>query len=212
MLQVLFKSKLSSEQIVLNIKTKKKYEYTINYIYDNYYNTVQSLILKMDGRIEDAEDVFQDALAKLIWSIDEGKFQGSSHISTYLITIAKNIWLKTISKNNRIATTEYDSKFHDQLNNKELLDEIPLIDDDMEKSKFFEDLLSKIGDDCQKILKYYYFDKKPYEKIMSLLGAQYSSEQALRNKKSRCIKYLRKGLENRIDNKEELLSIISSCL
>ncbi|MBB6462000.1 RNA polymerase sigma factor [Flammeovirga kamogawensis] len=213
MLLSIFKNNLTSEKIVSNLKNRNNYEYTVEYIYKKYFPTVKHIILKMNGSLEDAEDIFQDAFAKVLWSIDEGQFQGTSHISTYIVTVSKNMWLKTIEKNKKLRTTEYNSQLHDVSDHSSLLSEVPLgNEDDLESKRYFESLLSRIGEDCQKILKNYYFDKLSYSEIQHRFVNKYSSEQAIRNKKSRCLKYLKQGFENRTDDKEELLSIISSCL
>lgn len=205
----IFKKKISSEQIVINIKDNQDFEYTIQYIYNHHFDTVKHIILKMNGATEDAEDIFQEALSKVILSIEDGNFLGSSQVSTYLIAIAKNMWLKTLQKRNRLSTVEYDGQLH---NDKHLLNEVLLgEEDDLDTRNLFESLLLQIGEDCQNILKYYYFKKMSYEKIHETFQDKYSSEQAIRNKKSRCLKYLKKGLDGCIDDKNDLLSIISSC-
>ncbi|ANQ49931.1 sigma-70 family RNA polymerase sigma factor [Flammeovirga yaeyamensis] len=208
------KPSYTSEKIIHNIKTRTKYEKTIEHLYDKYFLSVKKIIVNLGGSSEDAEDIFQDALAKVIWSIDEDKFQGKSHISTYLITIAKNMWLKTLQKKSKHFSTPLEEGLIDQLSgDEELLEDIPLgNDDDLYTKSMFEDLIEKIGVDCRNILKNYYFDKLSYNQILDRNKGKYSSEQALRNKKSRCLKYLKEGLQDKLDDKDSLLNIISSCL
>ncbi|OHX66691.1 RNA polymerase sigma factor [Flammeovirga pacifica] len=204
----------TSEKIIHNIKSRTNYEKTIEHIYDKYFISVKKIVNQFGGSSEDAEDIFQDALAKVIWSIDEDKFLGKSHISTYLITISKNMWLKTIQKKNKYQSTSLEEQHINQLKgDDDLLDEIPLgNEDDLYTKKLFEELLEKIGEDCKNILKKYYFDKLSYTQILDEKKNKYSSEQALRNKKSRCLKYLKEGLQEKVKDKNSLLNIISSCL
>ncbi|MBD0404948.1 RNA polymerase sigma factor [Flammeovirga sp. EKP202] len=208
------KKKFTSEQIIANIRSKNNYEQTVKYLYDKYFENVQKLVVQLDGTLEDAEDIFQDALAKVIWSINEGQFSGRSHISTYLITVSKNMWLKTLAKRNKAATYTVDEKANLVPSNDDtLLQETPFEGREEPYTKaLFEDVLSRLCKDCQLILKMYYFDEKTYAQILQLKKEKYSSEQAIRNKKSRCLKYLKVGLQGKIEDENSLLDVISSCL
>lgn len=211
---LLFKSKnnYSSKELIENIRERKNYEKTIQEIYHLYYEKVKVLILKLNGSSEDAEDIFQDAIAKIIWSIDKGQFKGESHISTYLYAISKNMWFSTLKKRNQFKVS-YQDDFEEDENNIDFKSELPLEDgDDLDAKNRFSELLHKIGEDCRNLLTYFYFHQLSYGDILQKFKGKYSSEKFIRNKKSRCIAYLRKGLENTELNVNSLLDNISECL
>ncbi|MBD0402561.1 sigma-70 family RNA polymerase sigma factor [Flammeovirga sp. EKP202] len=160
------------------------------------------------GTKEDAEDIFQDAITKVIWSIDNNTFLGKAHISTYLFSISKNMWLKTLEKRGKNTPMNLDILTVDN----EFLGEIPFSDDDLNTIRTFENLLSKIGEKCTQLLKAVYFKKLSYKKILEQNKETYSSEQAIRNKTSRCIRYLKEGMNGKVKNKENLKKIITKCL
>lgn len=204
----LFKSNYSSQQIIDNIKNRKDYEKSIKELYQLYFEKVKVLILKLNGTKEDAEDIFQDAIAKVIWSIDKDQFKGDAHISTYLYTISKNMWLSTIRKRNH-----FDVSYDDYQDEVDFTEELPLEDgDDLDTKRRFRELLNKIGEDCQKLLSYFYFQQLTYSEILEKFKGKYTSEKFIRNKKSRCITYLKKGLENTTGKINNLLDDISECL
>lgn len=208
------KNNYSSKQIIDNIKHRKNYEKTIRELYNLYYDKVKVLILKLNGTKEDAEDIFQDAIAKVIWSIDKDQFKGEAHISTYLFTISKNMWLSTLKKRNRYDVSYDNVKVDGSVeNDSDFTSELPLAEgDDLDTKHRFRELLNKIGEDCQRLLTYFYFQQLTYEEILKKFDGKYTSEKFIRNKKSRCINYLRKGLENSTEKISDLLDNISECL
>ena len=70
----------------------------INYIYKSTYPTVEKMVFKMNGSTDDAYDVFQDAVTILYEKAKTNDLQLSCKVSTYLISIAKHLWLKKLSK------------------------------------------------------------------------------------------------------------------
>ncbi|PWJ40827.1 RNA polymerase sigma factor [Sediminitomix flava] len=200
----------STEEIVQNITHKSNYEKTIQFIYEDNFEGIKSLILSMGGNEFDAEDIFQDAIAKLIWSIEKSKFKGSAKISTYIYTICKNMWINTQKKEYRykLVDAQQDSYLFDE----SLTDETPLKEDSLNAKKQFSEALKEIGADCQSIFKSFYYEGKTFNEILSFFNGKYSTEQAIRNKKSRCLKYLRQKLEERNISSEALNNILDSSL
>ncbi|PWJ38024.1 RNA polymerase sigma factor [Sediminitomix flava] len=218
-----FPEKISSDQIVESIKQRnnqkyKSFEKSIQFLYQHYFPKVKFMVLKMSGNELEAEDVFQEAITKVIWSIDQGNFQGKSHISTYLYTIAKNMWLKTLERRKREQEV-LNTELYPIYKQEDIVDALPDIyttaeeeEQDLDQVLHFKKLLDKIGDDCRNILKCFYFKELSYDQILDLPNNKYASEQVIRNKKSRCLKYLRKGLQDFEVETDKLLDYIKDCL
>ncbi|MFM7765815.1 MAG: RNA polymerase sigma factor, partial [Sphingomonadales bacterium] len=67
-------------------------------IYKSQYSMIRSYVIKNQGREEDAEDLLQDALIVLWQKVQQGNFVLSSKLSTYMMAICKNLWLKRLGK------------------------------------------------------------------------------------------------------------------
>ncbi|WP_281615121.1 sigma-70 family RNA polymerase sigma factor [Flammeovirga sp. SubArs3] len=209
----IFKSKINytSEQIINNIIRKQNYSDTIKFIYQDNFDKILRMIIKMGGCEADAEDIFQDSLSKLIMSIETSQFKGRANISTYLYSICRNAWINMQKKQNKYSF--FDESADHLLEDYDLIDEIPFIEEDQKTVKKFSEAFKSIGTDCRNLLKKLYFDLMSYEMLLTTHKDKYSSEQAIRNKKSRCIKYLRKSLGDDKDlSKEDMINMIGPCL
>jgi len=72
-------------------------------LYKTEYGRVQKMVYAFHSLALDTDDVFQEGLTRLIMNIRNGKFRGESTVSTYLVSICRNICLKTLSKNKKMA-------------------------------------------------------------------------------------------------------------
>ena len=76
-------------------------------LYRSHFSMIRNYISKNNGRTEDAEDLLQDALVVLWQKVHQGNFILSSKLSTYIMAICKNLWLKRLSKNQRIEGEDH---------------------------------------------------------------------------------------------------------
>src|SRR5688500_3933555 len=65
----------------------------VRYLYEHYFEDAATAIRLKGGTDEDAADIFQEAVLVLIEKIKSGKFREESSIKTFLIGIARNLWL-----------------------------------------------------------------------------------------------------------------------
>ena len=70
----------------------------IGQIYSSYYPAIEKMVFKMNGSVDDAFDIFQDSVTILYEKAKANNLQLSCKLSTYLIAIAKHLWLKKLSK------------------------------------------------------------------------------------------------------------------
>ena len=78
---------------------------TIEIIYKDHYNLIQSLILNNNGTADDAKDIFQEAMIVLYEKVRSGSFELNCQLKTYLYSVSKRLWLKKLSANNRFVST-----------------------------------------------------------------------------------------------------------
>jgi len=78
----------------------------LNWIYDNYYQTVKKHVLNNSGSADDASDVFQDSIIVLYNQISDNSLKLTSDLKGYFFGIASKIWSAHLRK--RQITTELE--------------------------------------------------------------------------------------------------------
>ncbi|MEZ4961853.1 MAG: sigma-70 family RNA polymerase sigma factor [Saprospiraceae bacterium] len=133
---------------------------------------------------EDAEELVNDAIVITITNIKEGKFQFMEFSpATYAAGVARKLVA------NQIRTKKPPSKE---------LDNLPLASDldpesylkDKERQSIVGQLLEKLGDTCQQLLKMKYFTHLRDQEIIDRQLAAFTSINSLKSKRSQCLKQL----------------------
>lgn len=164
----------------------------VRYLYEHYFEAAATEIRLRGGRDEDAADIFQEAVLILIDKIKSGKFREESNIKTFLVGIARNLWLFEKRTRERRAKREMhftlsessspdldDSNFEERIFSRSYTETIKII---------FE----KVGDICSRLLIGFYYENSSMKKLLQKFN--YENEQVLRNRKARCMKKLKKLL------------------
>lgn len=156
-------------------------------LYRDHYKSIIAMVTKNNGSAEDASDVFQDAIVVLHKNALKTGFSLNCKIGTYLYSVARNVWLKKLKKNKRITSiSETEKEF------------IPISEDNtkildkMEEKNLLYKHLQQMGEDCRKVLKFFYFDGMRLDEIATQMG--YKSAEVAKNKKFRCFQTLKKSL------------------
>ncbi len=172
---------------------------TLSYLHRQVYAMTARFVIKYKGISADAEDIFQDGLVALYKLARLGKLASDTNVEAYLFSICKNLWFKQLRK--RHETVEFTA----ELNTIPELDGLPLYSLlSQERQNAFGMLLRSFGEDCQKVLFAYYYDRLRMAKIAALMG--FANEQVAKNKKADCMKKLKKLLS---DSPEILESLVS---
>ncbi len=156
--------------------------------------SVVHYIVENGGNTQDAEDVFQDTLILFDRQIREGKFKGESAWTTYFISIAKWRWVSLRRKYGR--NIELKSYYYDKP-----VEGIEARVIENEKRVIIDEILSKIGERCKKILKLY---KLSYsmEEIAEEMGL--SSPELAKKNAYECRKKFKNFIENHPEYKAAL--------
>jgi RNA polymerase sigma factor (sigma-70 family) len=156
----------------------------IEKFYSKAFSKVAWLILKNNGTIEDAKDIFQDAMVimmeKFIWD----NLDLNCALETYVYSISRNLW------HEHLRTRGKEKKFIDLEQYKTVG---VSIDYYKEKEPDFLNQIIKamesLGDSCKKLLELYYFWNYSWKSIASCLG--YRNAASARNQKYKCLRRLR---------------------
>jgi len=151
-------------------------------IYDDHKGAFVRFATKYPIASEDVLDIYQDAIIVLWEHARQGKLDGlKSSIKTYLFGVGKYMML------NRLKKTSMQQPMVDEIT------EIPdnLYDETLRRERV--ELLRKgfrqLGNQCQKILRMFYYDGKKLDEIQTELG--YANKDVLKSQKSRCLKQLK---------------------
>lgn len=190
-----------TDQEVIDGLLKKEVNLT-NQIVAHLYNSNQASITKMvianNGRLEDAEDIFQEVILVFLKQVQNREFTlievSSSNtfekkyvrISTYLYKLAHLIWLKKLTRDNK--QKHWEAKFVEAQNiDDEYTPFIQLVLE--EETSRYQQVYNQLKEECKKILYGYYVLDQSLKEIAQELNI---TEGSVRVKKYRCIEDLKK--------------------
>jgi RNA polymerase sigma factor (sigma-70 family) len=122
--------------------------------------------------------------------VRKGKFRRESSIKTFLVSIARNIWLNELKRkksgDQRAKIFEanrghIENDIIENLNQREMREQLL-------------SLIDRLGESCRKILTLFYYENLPFGEIIGKMG--YETEQVARNKKYKCMKELSDLIRN----------------
>lgn len=173
----------SEDDIVRAIKMSENAVF--KWIYKKYFPMIQQLILMNSGTEDDAKDIFQIGIILLHEKIKDDAYNKKSSLKTFFYSICRNQWLKKLQQ----------SKFTDRINDTHEYSELAVSDandDDFIQLSEMQDVLlkqfDKLDQNCQKILKLFYYDHVPMSVIAERIG--YTNADNAKTQKYRCIQKL----------------------
>ena len=101
----LFK-KISDIKIIEGVRNQDNE--ILNWLYDNYLQSVKKHVLNNSGSDEDVSDVFQDTIIILYNQITEDNLSLSTDLKGYFFGIARNVWSAQLRKKQKTIDLEVD--------------------------------------------------------------------------------------------------------
>ncbi len=186
-------TKQESHDFIKGIKNRDNR--ILKIIYKEHFTLIKSFIIKNSGTIDDARDVFQEAIIVIYRYTKKDNFKINCSFETFLYSICRTIWLNNL-RNKKIRSNKLDDI-------REYITFTATDDDQIEESaeyKLYQKHFQKLGDECKKLLQLFY-DKVPYKEIAKRMN--YSSIGLVKKKKFKCKEFLLKSI--REDPEYELL-------
>ena len=157
----------------------------IEAIYRENFASIQSFVLYNNGSIDDARDIFQEAIIVLYEKSKSATFSLNCQIKTYVYSICRRLWLKRLQQLNRYSTQV------------ESLEEIIPVEEEIEEHEkrntdfiLMEQAMAKIGEPCKSLLDAYYLQKKNMQDIAKEFG--YTNADNAKTQKYKCLVRLKK--------------------
>lgn len=177
---------MSSKDMIEGLKTNENWAFET--LYKEYFDTVKRYVLKNNGTMEDAKDVFQETAIALVRMLAKQNFKlnENTKLSTLVYSIASKQWLMVLRKNKlKVSTTEIsdmncDFKFDD-----ESFLETQIY---TERQHLVAECLKTMKEECNKLLSLYYFKNLKLKDIATIMSY---TDSFVRVKKNRCMNTLR---------------------
>jgi RNA polymerase sigma factor (sigma-70 family) len=178
---------MTDNQIIENIKNGKDQKAFLA-LY-KYFPVIKKMILSKGGKIEDAQDIYQDSLIILHKKIMVGDFKLTAALSTYLYSVCRFLWKNELTKRNKNRIVQFD----------DAQDEIKIEDGLVEfiekenRIKIAEKIISDLGERCKELLILFYSGTMKLKDIAKKMG--YTSENSAKNQKYKCLEAAKKKLQ-----------------
>jgi len=130
-------------------------------IVEKYRRTVLTIVMKIIGNKEDAEDLTQEIFIKVFKSLEQ--FKEESEFSTWLYRIAYNTTLSELRKRKLFFNSIDDPLFIENEGNYDTVDAA-----DEEKLRCLEEALTKLAPDEMFLIGLYYLDKQSIDHISAI--------------------------------------------
>ena len=158
---------------------------SIEKIYKDNYNMIQSLVLNNNGSADDAADIFQETMIVLYDKSKSAGFELTCKLKTYIYSISRRLWLKKLQLSQR-TTYIYENT-----------EDVVAVEDEMDlhekkNSEFLimEESLAKVGEPCKTLLEEFYIHKKQMQEIAEMFG--YTNADNAKTQKYKCLVRLKK--------------------
>lgn len=164
----------------------------IDFLYKTVYPIAKNMITTGGGMIEDAEDIFNDALIILYQKVRSDGFQITVSVKAYLLGVVRFKWFRLNEKKRLFVSGNYLDGLEESTEDLIVMNE---------KRKLLKRCLNELGDDCRKILELYFMGTCMGD-IAQLLG--YKSDRIAKKKKFLCKERLVKSIKKTVEFKELL--------
>lgn len=158
----------------------------LNFLYENYYGAVRSLVLKSYGNEEQARDIFQEVIIVIYNKLQDSNFKITSSFFTFFYAVIKNTWLN-FRKLNKINPLGNARDYNDEMGVAVDFDEVELLTTRALRSNLFYTYFKQLTEGCQRILQFFMADYSA-EEIATELDLK--SGSYVRKRKSDCLKTL----------------------
>ena len=176
--------KYTDTELIAAIGDKNSLNKAILFLYQQYSESTSSFIIHYGASRQDAEDVFQETVVAFIEIVKKGKYRMEASVKTFLVSVARNIWMNELKRKERSGFREKQFEYGRDQKEEDISHHIS----DLEKKRQLRELVYQLGEPCRKILLLFYYEDLSMKEILDHLP--YENEQVVRNKKYKCLQQL----------------------
>ena len=156
-------------------RVSKGDEKALDYLYKKHYRMMTRIVLNNNGTEDEAKDIYQEALLVFWQKAISGKLVLTSKISTYLYSVCLNLWRKELDRKGKFSDTEVENYTYQEFEKKE-------------REQIIHECIAELGETCQKMLTYHYFDGLSMADIAKKM--KLANTDTAKTKKYKCKKKL----------------------
>ena len=174
------------EILIEGIKTQN--ERVIADLYNQYFPSIRHYIYRNNGSVEDARDIFHDAIIVILEKAHNNTLVLKCSLKTYIYAVCRNLWLKKINSEKAEVITYGDVE--DTLAGAVVIEEH--FYDINRAHLLFQKHLVRMSPTCRKLIQYF-LEGMSFNEITKVM--QYENESYARKRKYRCVKLLIKRIK-----------------
>lgn len=140
-------------------------------VLERYSRSVFSLIVKIVGNREDAEELTQDVFLKVFRSLQS--FQGNSLFSTWLYRVAYNTAISA-SRKKKYEWLAFEESMIENVPENEMNDDVEQLDKEEQISRL-EKAIEQISPDERALVTLFYMHEKSIDEIVKITGLSTSN-------------------------------------
>lgn len=159
-------------------------------VYKECFPYVNRTVLNMNGQPSDAEDVFHAALLVLYSKAKNEDFKLGCKISTFLVAVARNKWLKELEKQKKLSDKEKNYALLHQNEQASTQFDMNKINEEENLRNKLKEALEKLGSPCSEIITSYYIKDMSMKDIAQ--NFNYTNAENAKTQKHKCLKRLKK--------------------
>ncbi|MEM6719277.1 MAG: RNA polymerase sigma factor [Bacteroidota bacterium] len=144
-------------------------------IYNRFFLKVKTFVLQNNGAVNDAEDVFHNALIQLYIRLKNRELVIKSSFEAYLFTTCKNLWRRELNKK-RVTKSKVV-----ELEDKETENAFALLE--QEQWELYIEKFQLLSENCRKVLTLL-FNGTSYDEIVKIFS--YASKVVARQRVFKC--------------------------
>ena len=130
----------------------------ISMLYGSAFKSSANMIIDNSGTLEEAKDIYQDAVMILLEQVKTGEFKLKCTLKTYMYSICRHLWLKKLRHKKNVL-----KKIHDLHQDKIECYTTCEYDEGQESYAKAKELLEKMSESCRKLLEAFYYDLKSFD-------------------------------------------------
>ena len=150
-------------------------------LYRDHFATIRQFVLRNNGHIADAQDIFQEAITVLWMCVKEDRYPYGVDPGGFLFRVSRNKWLDVL----RSAAHKNMTIVHDD---RKLDVEIEIPEGIDDRITRLRSVYEKLDDRCREVLDQFYYERKDMATIAVSIGVD---EESIRTIKYRCMMKLR---------------------
>lgn len=157
-------------------------------LYKLYFPMVLHLVVNNHGTEDDAKDLFQETMIVLYDKSREAGFTLEAKLKTYLYAVARRLWLKQLSRQNK--TPVKSAEFTEDETEADIPEDFQDHEEKEERFAIMSHALSKLGEPCKSLLEDFYLRQMSMQDIAEKFG--YTNPDNAKTQKYKCLNRLKK--------------------